>query len=202
MKRGLLATFVLGSLGAVLFVLYQYQGEIDISGMWEMFLSYFQRGYSIVKDDAQTAVGQENYFDKAVALIAGFESFSAKPYWDVDGYSIGYGHHFVDGDGFNENSVLTASEAQSLLESDLQSRDSCIDQSVNVELSVNQRAALLSLVYNIGCGNFSKSTLVKELNQGDYESAAAQFSVWRMAGGQINQTLVDRRASEEEIFSA
>src|SRR5271163_2496931 len=119
----------------------------------------------------------------AAGIIAGFESFSPKAYADPPGqtatYSIGYGHQITAGDGFTTTSTIAESDALSLLQSDISSRFApCVDSAVTVPLTPQQQAALYSLCYNIGCGNFQNSSLVGDLNIGDYAQAQAQFAVW------------------------
>src|SRR5262249_33468909 len=144
-------------------------------------------------DDAQS---------KAAALIAGFEGFSGKAYPDADGYSIGYGHFIVDGDGFDEDSTISEGDAMALLNSDLDTAVACVDSVVSVDLTDNQRAALYSFVYNIGCGAFRSSTLLKLLNAGDYDGASEQFAAWNKSGGTVLAALVSRRSSEQEFFNS
>jgi lysozyme len=38
------------------------------------------------------------------------------------------------------------------------------------------------------------------LNAGDYNAAADQFLVWNKSQGQVDQSLVDRRAKEQAVF--
>jgi len=86
-----------------------------------------------------------------------------------------------------------------------------IDDLVGVPLTQNQFDALVSLVFNIGSGNFRDSTLLKMLNggssqhTGDYLGAAEQFRVWRDVRiiGQIQSSpgLRSRRSEEETLFS-
>ncbi len=54
---------------------------------------------------------------------------------------------------------------------------------VAVPLTQNQFDALVSLIYNIGEGNFASSTLLKMLNAGNYRGAADQFLVWDKSKG-------------------
>ena len=61
-------------------------------------------------------------------------------------------------------------------------------------------SATASLVYNIGTGNFQRSTLRMKLNRGYYEDAADEFPKWRKAGGRILKGLVRRRARERQLF--
>lgn len=81
-----------------------------------------------------------------------------------------------------------------------------INRLVTVPLTQNQFDALGSLVFNIGAGNFQSSTLLRLLNQADYEGAADQFLVWNK--GRVNGVLtvlnglVTRRAAERALFLA
>ena len=138
--------------------------------------------------------------EKAVAMIAGFEGFSPKAYPDADGWSIGYGHFITADDPYNSSSVISESDAYNLLRQDTVVRQNCVHDNVKVALTVAQEAALISLVYNIGCGNFRGSTLLRKLNAGDYAGAAAEFPRWNQSGGQVLQVLVSRRAEEQSIF--
>ncbi len=78
-----------------------------------------------------------------------------------------------------------------------------LDNHVTVPINANQKAALISLGYNIGTGaeGLGGSTLLRLLNAGaDKYTVADQFQWWRMADGRINQGLVNRRAKEKALF--
>lgn len=62
-----------------------------------------------------------------------------------------------------------------------------------------RRAALASFVYNVGEGQFSRSTLLRKLNAGDAREACAELSRWVYAGGRVLTGLVKRRAAEREL---
>lgn len=70
----------------------------------------------------------------------------------------------------------------------------------NAPLTPNQSDAVTSLVFNIGTGNFCKSTLAKKLAARDYAGAAKEFPKWKFAGGKVLPGLVTRRAKEQELF--
>lgn len=137
------------------------------------------------------------YITKAIALIKKFEGLSLKAYQDAGGLSIGYGHYLLKNELFRK---ITKEEAEILLEKDFSKSDAVIERYVKVSLTDNQRAALLSLIFNIGGGGFVKSTLLKKLNAGDYSSAADNFDKWIYSQGKINTTLVKRRKEEKQIF--
>lgn len=79
-----------------------------------------------------------------------------------------------------------------------------IDGAVKVHINDDMRTALVSLVYNIGIGNFQKSTLLKKLNASDYVGAANEFTKW-VYGGQgakkrVINGLLARRLREQSLF--
>jgi lysozyme len=92
-----------------------------------------------------------------------------------------------------------------------------IDGAVHVALSPAQKAALGSLLYNVGAGRAAHgsdpgrdgivvlasgkpSTLLTKLNAGDTAGAADQILVWNRAGGAVTAGLKTRRAAERELF--
>ncbi len=111
--------------------------------------------------------------------------------------TIGWGH---TGPDVTKGKVITQTEAQSLFEKDVAKFEKAIRDNVKVPLSANQFSALVSFTYNVGPENFKSSTLLKLLNQGDYQGAANQFSRWNKAGGQVLNGLITRRAAEQKLF--
>lgn len=75
-----------------------------------------------------------------------------------------------------------------------------VDQLVKVPITVNQKAALTDFVYNVGAGNFRSSTLLRKLNAGDVQGAAAEFARWNLANGKVMPGLVMRRDCEKKMF--
>lgn len=76
---------------------------------------------------------------------------------------------------------------------------------VKVPINQNQLDSLTSFVYNVGIGNFSDSTLLKQLNQGiNKEIVAEQFLRWNKGtvNGQkvVLPGLVIRREAEKKLF--
>lgn len=140
----------------------------------------------------------------ATRLVEPFEGFSAQPYCDPGGvWSIGYGST-VDqwGNPVNaETPPVTQSQALALVERDLTAALNQVDALVVVPLNVNQQAALIDFVYNVGSGNFARSTLLSLLNQGDYAGAAGQFTRWVYAAGVVLPGLVRRREAEAALFN-
>lgn len=137
-----------------------------------------------------------------VSMIMGFEGFRTRSYDDGVGvWTIGYGTtRYPDGSKVKPNQVCTAIQAQDYLKHDLIEFEDTVNGSVKVPLNQNQFDALVSLTYNIGSGAFKDSTLLKRLNEGNYQEAADQFLRWNKAGGRVLDGLVKRREAERKVF--
>lgn len=137
-----------------------------------------------------------------IELIKEFEGFV--PTWykcSAGRWTIGYGTTGKPTPDQIANEKITKKKATEYLIDHVEKRAAApIELRVKVDLTDNQFGALISLVYNIGSGNFSQSTLLKLLNKKDYEGAADQFQWWRKGGGQILPGLVRRREAEKELF--
>lgn len=72
---------------------------------------------------------------------------------------------------------------------------------VQKPLTSNQLAALISFTYNVGIGNFQQSTLLKELNKGNYSKVPAELKRWVYSKKVKLNGLVARRASEAALWS-
>ena len=135
--------------------------------------------------------------DAGLKLVMGFEGLRLTAYQDSVGvWTIGYGST----NGVEPGDVITEAQAEDLLRIDMRSAEKCLDDHVTVALNQNQYDALASFVFNLGCGAFSGSTLLRDLNAGDYQGAADQFGRWVHAGTDILPGLVKRRANERALF--
>ena len=138
--------------------------------------------------------------DAGVALIKSFEGLRLNAYPDpaTGGvpWTIGYGST----KGVCQGDCITEQEADAKLREDLFDAEQCVDDYVTVQLTPNQHGALVSLVFNIGCGNFRSSTLLRMLNAGDPSAAAGQFTRWNRANGQVMAGLTRRREAERTLF--
>ena len=148
---------------------------------------------------------------QGVELIKNFEGFSDKLYNDPAGHcTVGYGTlvHRGNCDGQTSeqpyDSGVTKERAADLLTQEAGGFAGTINNKVTVPLNQNQFDALVSFVYNVGPGNFEKSTLLKLLNQGKYDAVPAELKKWTKArqNGQLVDLpgLVKRRAAEADLF--
>lgn len=202
MKRAWLFVAAIGGLAVGVFFLLHGSNATG-SDVWETLQSWFHKFTQKADTLTKEATSDKDVaYSKALDMIAGFESFSAKAYPDADGFSIGYGHFIREGDPYDATSVISESDAWTLLEQDGRGAQNCVAANVTVPLTSNQEAALISLTYNIGCGAFRSSTMLQKVNASDFAGAAAEFSRWTHSGGQVLQALVDRRAQEAGVFQS
>ena len=132
-----------------------------------------------------------------LSLIKEFEGLRLEAYLcPAKVWTIGYGHTKTAKPGMR----ITEGGAEALLRHDLEWVESTINKNVKVPLTQNQYDALASFIYNVGAGAFRKSTLLRLLNQGDYDGAAGQFQRWNKAGGKVLRGLTRRRQAEAEKF--
>lgn len=99
--------------------------------------------------------------------------------------------------------TITQEESNAFFENDTALARNAVSQRVKVPLTDNMRAALVSLVFNIGTGAFATSTLLRKLNAGDKAGAADQFLAWRwvtLPDGSREPQLLSRRQSERQLF--
>lgn len=94
----------------------------------------------------------------------------------------------------------TTAECEQRLVEDTSYAGKAIGRMVTGKLTQNQYDALVALVFNIGEGNFAKSTLLTRLNSGQCYAAGLQFNRWVYAKGKKLRGLVARRAEESALF--
>lgn len=139
--------------------------------------------------------------DAGLKLIREFEGQVLKGYLDAVGkLTVGVGHLVKPGEPYKLGKAITQAESDRLLREDLKTAIACVEKRVTAPLTDNQFAALVSFVFNLGCGNFTKSTLRKLLNRGLYTQAAGEFGKWNKASGLILKGLTRRREAEQNLF--
>ena len=134
---------------------------------------------------------------KGIALIKEFEGLRLKAYKCPGGvWTIGYGHTA----GVRPEMVITEAQAEDFLREDLFSCENAVN---NQKLSINQNQfdALVSLIYNIGIGNFQKSTLLRKarVNPND-NSIMDEFLKWVYSKGRVLPGLQRRRLAEMKLY--
>ena len=139
-----------------------------------------------------------------VGLIKQFEGFRSDPYLDSVGVAtIGYGTiMYPDGTRVTMNdSPITEDQAEQYLAYQIDQKTTSINNMLAVSVNQNQFDALTSFAYNLGVGALHGSTLLRLVNQGDFDNAANEFPKWDKAGGQVVAGLERRRLAEQQLFS-
>ena len=131
-------------------------------------------------------------------ILKYFEGCKLAAYQDSVGvWTIGYGHT----KGVHEGMTITQEQAESMLLEELKEYEGYVEKYVEVELTQEQFDALVVWVYNLGPTNFRNSTLLKRLNESNFEDVPEQIKRWNKAGGQELAGLTKRRASEANLFA-
>lgn len=133
----------------------------------------------------------------ARAAIFNFEGCRKQAYLCSAGVpTLGVGHTR----GVKLGQSCTEQQAQSWFTDDLADAEAAVEHLVTVPLTQGQFDALVSFAYNLGAGNLKNSTLLRYINEGRTNAAAAQFKLWCHAGGKVVEGLVRRRAWETDSF--
>jgi lysozyme len=137
--------------------------------------------------------------EKGLGLIKYYEQLRLKAYMPTphDVPTIGYGHT----KGVKMGDSCTKEQAERWLDEDCDFAEVAVN-GVGVELTQDQFDALVSLVFNIGSGNFASSTIRKLLRAGDMARAADQFPRWNKQKGKVLNGLTARRAKERALFKS
>jgi lysozyme len=138
-----------------------------------------------------------NISKEGIALIKKFEGCELEAYKCPAGvWTIGYGHI----KGVQEGDVITLEEAEDMLVEELHEYENYINDMVTVGLTPFQFDALVAWVFNLGPTNLRESTLLRVLNEGNYEEVPAQIKRWNKAGGEVLNGLIRRREAEALLF--
>lgn len=133
-----------------------------------------------------------------LALIKEYEGFEAHAYLDTGNVpTIGYGHTR----GVTMGMSCTPEQAEEWLEADLASAEADVCRLVEVPLTDNQFAALVSFTFNLGGSALAKSTLLRELNARNYEAVPVQMKFWVFDNGKRIKGLERRRKAEAALWS-
>lgn len=140
--------------------------------------------------------------EKCYDIIKTAEQLRLKVYKCPAGiWTIGYGHTGKD-IAPDKLSIITEEAANKFLIEDVADSAKAVNSFVRVPLNQNQFDALVSFTFNVGSGNFRSSTLLRLLNQGDYDSVPSQLMRWVKGGGHVLPGLEIRRAREADLFSS
>jgi len=89
---------------------------------------------------------------------------------------------------------------EDLLRQDLKTFQDGVDDFLEGDTSDNQFGAMVSLAFNIGLGNFRKSSVLRDHNASNPKAASDAFLMWDKAGGRVLAGLERRRQEERALY--
>ena len=152
------------------------------------------------------------YFN-SIDLLEKLEGLSNVVYVDsAHKKTIGIGHLLnaeelltskvrINGQYIDYSLGITTKQCYDLCRQDLERFCEAVDEIIDVDLSQNQFDALVIFCYNVGINAFKESTLVKLLNQGEYDNVPDQLLRWNKAGGVVVHGLTNRRKAEIKLWN-
>jgi lysozyme len=134
-----------------------------------------------------------------LALIRRFEGCSLVVYRDAVGVATtGWGHKLLPDEMTLK--TITQAEADAMLQSDALVAAHDVNTDVIQQLNQNQFDACVSLFFNIGGPQLSRSRLLRYINAGDFVAVPAEWALWCHAGARVLPGLVARRTAELALF--
>ena len=140
---------------------------------------------------------------EGLALIKRFEGFRSAAYRDAVGVlTIGYGHTAMAGaPAVRMGDVISEVEATRILARDVDMFAKGVARLLARDVSAQQFSALVSFAYNVGLGNFGRSSVLRAVNGGAFDAVPRRLQLWVKAGGRVLPGLVKRRAAEAALFA-
>jgi len=134
--------------------------------------------------------------------IREFEGERLKAYKCSAGvWTIGVGHTSAAGaPEVSEGMTITAAESSTILARDLASFELGVEKMLEVKVTQAQFDVLVSFAFNCGLGSLKKSTLLKRVNEGNFDAVPAELMKWTRAGGKEIAGLVRRRRAVAKLW--
>ena len=203
-------------------------GSIRIGTLANQPVENMPAGTSVTADGEMLPASRFTTSTEMREQMKRWEGLRLEPYVDAYGYSIGYGYFIGTNDqpelfeefsqrwmGFatSDRSQISITEAQAdqLFDEHVERFEGVVHRSVTVDITQSQFDALVALSYNLGNLTSSASTLIRNLNSGNYEAAASSFTLYtsyRNANNErirypqdgVTRALHGRRLVEAEYF--
>ena len=138
-----------------------------------------------------------NISQEGINLIKKFEGCKLEAYkCAADVWTIGYGST----KDVKEGNTLTQEEAEELLIKDLKVFEDAVNKAVKRSMVQCQFDALVSWTFNLGAGNLNSSTMLKKLNNQEYDEVVTQMKRWNKANGKVLEGLIRRREAEALLY--
>lgn len=139
---------------------------------------------------------------EGIALMHYYEACYLTAYPDPatggEPITIGWGN---TSPGLKLGTTITQAEADRLFEDRLAREfEPGVSKLLKRDPKQGEFDAFVCLAYNIGLGNFGKSTALRKFNMGETEAAATAILSWEKAAGKVMKGLQRRRWAEHRLF--
>lgn len=136
-----------------------------------------------------------------VPQIQNFEGNRSVPYRDVGGVlTVCSGH---TGPDVVVNKVYSPSQCAALTEVDARKAAAgVLKTSPQLQYHPMQLAAAISFSYNVGVGNYARSSVASNFNEGNFQAGCSALLKYVYADGKYNQGVANRRHQEYLICTS
>lgn len=155
--------------------------------------------------------------DAGLSVTKDAEGFIREKYDDPAGYcTIGYGHllqrNRCNGKEPGElescevskrgefRSAIYELRGEQILRCDMARAEVAVTRLARSDLTDGEFAALADFTFNVGARKFERSTLLRVVNDGNYQQVAKEFRRWVLADGKKLRGLQERREREIKLF--
>lgn len=115
-------------------------------------------------------------------------------------WTVGLGHT----QGVTKNTQITKKQAAEQFVKNVAAAEKVVKKHITQTPSQGEYDMMVSFVFNLGAGNFARSTLLKKFNQGDHLGACNEYPRWVFVNGkdcrleQSNCAGIPKRRSKEQ----
>lgn len=141
--------------------------------------------------------------EKGLAHVANQEGCRLAAYQcSANKWTAGLGHT----EGIKKNAQITLEQAADYFIHDVAKAEQVVSNAITKQASQGEFDMMVSFVFNLGAGNFKRSTLLRKFNAGQSEKACEEYLRWVYVNGKDCRLkasncggIVKRRKTEREV---
>ena len=141
--------------------------------------------------------------NRGIPIIRRFEGCKLRAHLcPANKWTIGWGSCFYEnGSAVKQGDVITQERADRLLLSTVAQFEFGVVNSVKSSINANQLGALTSFAFNVGIGNFQRSTLRRMvIANPNNKFIREEFLKWNKVSGKVLDGLTRRRQAEADLY--
>jgi lysozyme len=156
-----------------------------------------QQGLAKTGQDVRSPAGAPavKTSERGLKFIRDQEGFYETAYFDVKGYSVGYGSF-----GAKKGEKITREEAEVRMRSEVAKIEGELAEKIKAPLSQGQHDSLVSMFYNLGTGKGRLDRVAEMVNSGRADDVPDYMAQFTRAGGKKLAGLERRRNDEINLF--